>query len=165
MVAADSRPVIAVAAGLDETTFGTDATAVAAGDRGRSTARTASWCCSTSGSAVLSAEMALEFVDPEVAGRVRLSSAPLVEGLVAAVVLAATGADLDAVAAEAEQGLAAKQAHLGDESPAGSGEPTRRRSRRTRSVTVEVTVSNDARSACPAGGQGGRRCCAASTPG
>jgi len=51
---------------------------------------------------------------------VRLSAAPLVEGLVAALVLAASGADLDRVAAEAEQGLAAKQAHLGD-----AGQPAR----------------------------------------
>ena len=50
--------------------------------------------------------MALEFVDPEVAERVKLSSAPLVEGLVAAVVTASTGASLDAVIAEAERGLA-----------------------------------------------------------
>ena len=51
--------------------------------------------------------------------RVRLSAAPLVEGLVAALVLAATGADLDAVAAEADRGLAAKQAHLGEAVPEG----------------------------------------------
>ena len=40
------------------------------------------------GSALLSAEMALEFLDPELAGRVRLTPAALVEGLVAAVVTA-----------------------------------------------------------------------------
>ena len=66
------------------------------------------------GSAVLSAEMALEFLEPEVAERVVVSSAPLVEGLVAAVVLASTGASIDAVADEAMQGLSGKQDHLGD---------------------------------------------------
>lgn len=112
VVAEGNRPVIAVAAGLDATTFGTDAMAVsealAAADSPDGVL-----VLLDLGSAVLSAEMALEFVDPEVAGRVRLSSAPLVEGLVAAAVTAATGAPLDAVAAEAERGLLGKQDHLG----------------------------------------------------
>ena len=113
MVAEDKRPVIAVAAGLDATTFGTDAMAV-------SEALTAAdspdgvLVLLDLGSAVLSAEMALEFVDPSVGDHVRLSSAPLVEGLVAAVVTASTGASLDAVVAEAERGLVGKQDHLGD---------------------------------------------------
>ena len=58
------------------------------------------------GSAILSAELALEFCDPDVAARVRLSPAPLVEGLVAAVVTAATGAGLwDDEAAEEDDPL------------------------------------------------------------
>jgi len=65
------------------------------------------------GSAVLSAEMALEFLTPEQRGRVRISSAPLVEGLVAAVVQAKLGADLATVDAEARGALSPKQAHLG----------------------------------------------------
>ncbi|MGB5953178.1 MAG: phosphoenolpyruvate--protein phosphotransferase, partial [Ornithinimicrobium sp.] len=65
------------------------------------------------GSAIMSTEMAVEFLDPEVAGRVAVSSAPLVEGLVAAVVTAGTGASLEDVRTEAERGLAAKQDHLG----------------------------------------------------
>lgn len=67
------------------------------------------------GSAVLSAELALEFVASEVA--VRLSAAPFVEGLLAAVVRAAGGASLDEVAAEAEGALAPKRGQLG---PSGS---------------------------------------------
>ncbi len=143
MVDADTGPNVVVAAGLDETTFGTDATAVSAGIE-EVDSPDGVLVLLDLGSAVLSAEMALEFVDPDVAGRVRLSSAPLVEGLVAAVVLAATGADLDAVAAEAEQGLVAKQAHLGDESSAGSGDLSApAESADEESVTAEVTVSND----------------------
>lgn len=113
MVAEGDRPVIAVAAGLDETTFGTDAAAVA---EAISVADSADGVLVLLdlGSAVMSAELALEFVDPEVAERVKLSSAPLVEGLVAAVVTASTGATLDAVLAEASRGLAGKQDHLGD---------------------------------------------------
>ncbi len=64
------------------------------------------------GSAVLSAEMAIELLAPE--APVRLVPAPLVEGAVAAAVAAQAGQDLDAVAAEAVGGLAGKQAHLGD---------------------------------------------------
>lgn len=116
MVASDNRPVIAVAAGLDETTFGTDAAAVAEAIA-TADGPDGVLVLLDLGSAVLSAEMALEFVDPETAERVKLSSAPLVEGLVAAVVTASTGATLDAVLAEAGRGLAGKQEHLGDAAP------------------------------------------------
>ena len=135
MVAEDNRPVIAVAAGLDEKTFGTDAMAVseaiAAADSPDGVL-----VLLDLGSAVLSAELALEFVDPEVAGRVKLSSAPLVEGLVAAVVTASTGASLDAVVAEANRGLVAKQDHLGDSTAAAAQvAPTEQ--------TIEVVVGNE----------------------
>lgn len=121
MVDATDRPVIEVAAGLDETTFGTDAAAVA-GAIGRADRPGGVLVICDLGSAVLSAEMACELVDPAVAARVRVSSAPLVEGLVAAVVTAAGDAPLDDVAREAGRGLAAKQQHLADvvESSAGA---------------------------------------------
>jgi phosphoenolpyruvate---glycerone phosphotransferase subunit DhaM len=61
---------------------------------------------------VLSAETALEFLDDDVRERVTLSAAPLVEGLVGAVVVAASGMTRAQVAAEAERGLAPKRAHL-----------------------------------------------------
>lgn len=71
------------------------------------------------GSAVLSAEMAVELIDPEVAERVTLCAAPLVEGAVAAAVSAQAGADADAVVAEATGALAPKRSHLtpGEPSP------------------------------------------------
>ncbi len=118
MVTGDS-PAIAVAAGLDETTFGTDATAVS-GAIEQVDGPDGVLVLLDLGSAVLSAEMALEFLDPDVQARVKLTSAPMVEGLVAAYVLAATGAPLDAVAAEARNGLVAKQEHIGDVAPAAS---------------------------------------------
>lgn len=71
------------------------------------------------GSAVLSAETALELLEPDLAAQVRLTAAPLVEGAVAAGVAARGGADLEEVAAEARRGLAPKAAHLGG----GSDEP------------------------------------------
>lgn len=136
MVAEDKRPVIAVAAGLDATTFGTDAMAVSEAI-GAADSADGVLVLLDLGSAVLSAEMALEFVDPDVAARVRLTSAPLVEGLVAAVVTASTGASLDSVAAEAARGLAGKQDHLGD-APAAEAAPIAEADR-----TVEVLVGNE----------------------
>ncbi|WP_421288887.1 dihydroxyacetone kinase phosphoryl donor subunit DhaM, partial [Aeromonas veronii] len=53
------------------------------------------------GSALLSAETALELLPPELSARVRLCPAPLVEGTLAAVVAAGSGLTLDEVAAEA----------------------------------------------------------------
>ncbi|MTD13306.1 HPr family phosphocarrier protein [Nakamurella sp. YIM 132087] len=50
------------------------------------------------GSALLTAETALEFSDPEAAERIRIVDAPLVEGAVAAAVAAESGAGLDGVA-------------------------------------------------------------------
>ncbi|MCB0256199.1 MAG: PTS-dependent dihydroxyacetone kinase phosphotransferase subunit DhaM, partial [Anaerolineae bacterium] len=65
------------------------------------------------GSALLSAEMALEFMDPDQAARVQLSAAPFIEGAMAASVQASIGASLDAVAAEALDALNPKQESLG----------------------------------------------------
>lgn len=64
------------------------------------------------GSAVLSAEMALEFLTEEQRHKVRLCEAPLVEGTIAAVVQAAIGASIEQVIAEAQGALAAKAAQL-----------------------------------------------------
>lgn len=64
------------------------------------------------GSAVLSAEMALEFLPEDQRAKVRLCEAPLVEGAIAAIVQAANGASLEQVIAEAMGALAAKAAQL-----------------------------------------------------
>ena len=69
------------------------------------------------GSAVLSAETALDLLTPEQRERVLLSEAPLVEGAVAAAVAARLGASLAEVAAEARGGLQGKTAHLGEGEP------------------------------------------------
>jgi phosphocarrier protein FPr len=69
------------------------------------------------GSAVLSAETALELLGEPRQSRVELCAAPLVEGAVAAASLAAAGADLAEAAREARNALAGKVAQLG-----GSGE-------------------------------------------
>jgi phosphoenolpyruvate-protein phosphotransferase/dihydroxyacetone kinase phosphotransfer subunit len=74
------------------------------------------------GSAVLSAEMALDLMPTETRAGVLLCEAPLVEGAVAAAVTAKMGGTLEAVAAEARGGLAGKTAHLGAPVP-GSAAP------------------------------------------
>jgi phosphoenolpyruvate---glycerone phosphotransferase subunit DhaM len=102
---------VEVAAGDVDGGLGTDATAIAeaitAADSGDGVV-----VLMDLGSAVLSAETALELVDEDVRERVVLSPAPLVEGLIGAVVTAAAGATRTQVAGEALLGLAPKQAHL-----------------------------------------------------
>ncbi len=102
---------IAIAAGLDETTLGTDAVRVQEAIE-EVDGPDGVLVLMDLGSAVLSAELALDLLAPDVAGRVRLCAAPLVEGLVAATVAAAGAAPLAEVAAEASGALAGKQSHL-----------------------------------------------------
>jgi len=67
------------------------------------------------GSALLSTEVAIELLPPEIAETVQLCSAPIVEGAMAAAVAAAANLPIDMVRAEAMGALAGKQSHLGDE--------------------------------------------------
>jgi dihydroxyacetone kinase phosphotransfer subunit len=114
----NAAPRVALAAGTGDGLTGTDATRVAA-----AIAEVASadgvLVLMDLGSAVLSAELALEFAG-DVGGEVRLSSAPIVEGLLAAVVRAAGGATLDEVDREALGALAAKESQLGHPEPAAA---------------------------------------------
>ena len=117
------RVPIVVAAGLDDGTFGTDAgqivDAIAEADDGEGVV-----VLMDLGSAVLSAELALDLLDDDARARVALCPAPLVEGLVVAAVAAAGGASRDEVVAEATAALAGKQSHLGvdvpDQAPAAT---------------------------------------------
>ena len=68
------------------------------------------------GSALMSAEMAVEMAEPD-GGPIVLSAAPLVEGAVAAAARARGGAALDEVAAEARGALAMKTSQLGEDEP------------------------------------------------
>ena len=102
---------IEVAAGLDETTFGTDAVAIAGAITAADTGDGVLVLMDV-GSAVLSAELALELLDDDVRSRVMLSPAPLVEGLLAAAVTAVGEADLAEVTYEALAGLTGKAAAL-----------------------------------------------------
>ena len=107
------RPLrIEVAAGLDETTFGTDAVAIMQAIE-RADGPAGVVVLMDLGSAVLSTELALDLLqDPSVRDRVTLSPAPLVEGLIVAAVAAAGGASRAEVAVEARDSLMGKSGHL-----------------------------------------------------
>jgi phosphoenolpyruvate-protein phosphotransferase/dihydroxyacetone kinase phosphotransfer subunit len=77
------------------------------------------------GSALLSGEMALDFLAPGRRDRVTLSAAPLVEGAVAAAVAARMGEPLARVAAEAAGSLEAKRAMVSG--PGGTATTSERR--------------------------------------
>lgn len=96
------RPPIVVAAGMPDGGFGTDATAVMAAIEEASVGAGVVVLVDL-GSAVMSAEMACEFLDdpPDV----KVVAAPFVEGLLAAAVVAAGGGTLESVAAEAAGAL------------------------------------------------------------
>src|SRR3954447_2806987 len=131
---------IEIAAGLDDTTFGTDAVqivqAVQTADHGAGVV-----VLMDLGSAVLSAELALDLLDDPVRDRVLLCPAPLVEGLVVAAVAAASGADRAEVAAEASAAL-------------GGGDQ-RRRQRRPVGLPAGVARVRAVVEHCRAGGQRG----------
>ncbi|MBD3689453.1 hypothetical protein H8R18_07940 [Nanchangia anserum] len=67
------------------------------------------------GSAIMSAQTALEFAEPDVAARTHISRAPLVEGVVAAAAKAALGTDWRGVEAEARRGLKPKETLVDDD--------------------------------------------------
>lgn len=105
-------PPIEVAAGLDDHVLGTDAARVKeAIDRVASPDGVL--VIMDLGSAVLSAELALELRGDASNCPVVLSDAPLVEGLVAAVTLSAAGASLSEVASDASQAGRIKSTLLG----------------------------------------------------
>ncbi|MBM7825246.1 dihydroxyacetone kinase phosphotransfer subunit [Arcanobacterium pluranimalium] len=109
MVHADA-PRIAIAAGLDDGGFGTDATQIMSAieevDGGDGVVIFVDM-----GSAVMSAQTAIELLDSDA----RILAAPFVEGITAGVVAAATGADLVQVVKLAQGSLNAKVQAVGEE--------------------------------------------------
>lgn len=84
------------AGGTDEGGIGTSYEKVSAGIEAADSGAGVVVLCDL-GSAILTAETAMDFLDDEVRARVRLVNAPLVEGGVAAAVAAEVGGDLDVV--------------------------------------------------------------------
>lgn len=89
------------------------------------------------GSAILSAQTALDLLDPAIAEKVSISSAPLVEGALSASIIATTGTDRLTVLHEAENALNAKKSALGE-----VFSPTENLEKSALSVTVTVTPKN-----------------------
>src|SRR5690242_5191043 len=103
------------AGGMEDGSIGTDAARVQAAIE-RAMSDDGVLVLMDLGSALMSAEMAVELMDGD--GRVALSEAPLVEGAVAAAAAARGGASLDEVRAEAGRASSMKQAQLGAEEAA-----------------------------------------------
>lgn len=102
----DVRPEIRLAAGASGG-FGTDAAAIAAAIDEVAELTSGVVLITDLGSAVLSASLALDIRSSTVP--VQISSGPFVEATTAAVVVAASGASLEAVCQEADRALNAKQ--------------------------------------------------------
>jgi phosphoenolpyruvate-protein phosphotransferase/dihydroxyacetone kinase phosphotransfer subunit len=112
-VASDQVPIaIAAGAGDDNQDFGTNAVeimeAIQALDNPQGVL-----VLMDLGSAILSAEMAVELLPPEMHARIRFCPAPLVEGAIAAGIQASLGSDLETVCREAMGALEPKKEQLG----------------------------------------------------
>ncbi len=88
------------------------------------------------GSAVMTAQMAVEFLPPEEQARVRLVDAPLVEGAISAAATAAGGGDVEAVCEAARQARTLPKLYAGEPQPAAPP------SSEAESASVEVTIVN-----------------------
>ena len=104
---------IAIAAGTgeDRTELGTDATEILEGINAVMSEEGVLILLDI-GSAILSAETALGFLEDSQRAKVRCCGAPFVEGAVAAGVLAALGSSLEEVTIEAQKALRRKKEHL-----------------------------------------------------
>lgn len=104
---------IALAAGIDdmENPIGTDAVAVMSAVESVYDS-SGVLIMVDMGSAILSAEMALDLCDPSYSENVRICSAPIVEGTISASVAASAGLDIDSVEKEAHRSLYSKYSAL-----------------------------------------------------
>jgi phosphocarrier protein FPr len=96
------------------------------------------------GSAIMSAEAAIEFLPPEQQAHIYLCEAPLVEGALAAAVQALSGASMEALFAEARGALAAKTEQLrpllriAPASPAAQASPAASDFEASESITLTI---------------------------
>ncbi|EFL52004.1 phosphoenolpyruvate-protein phosphotransferase [Solidesulfovibrio fructosivorans JJ]] len=96
------------------------------------------------GSALLSAETALDFLSEEVRAKIRLCAAPLVEGTVAAAVQAAAGTSLKEAGDEAAAALQAKIAQLAPLTGEASAPdaPVAQAAAQGETLTLELAIEN-----------------------
>ena len=118
-MAADVQLV--AAGGTDDGGIGTSFDAITAGIEELASADAVVVLCDL-GSAYLTTDTALDFLDDAVRARVHVSDAPVVEGTVAAAVAAQTGGDVDAVLAAART-AAASEADAGGASRPDGDQP------------------------------------------
>lgn len=116
-------PLVA-AGGTDDGGIGTSFEAITAGIEELSGADAVVVLCDL-GSAYLTTDTALDFLDDDARARVHVSQAPLVEGAVAAAVAAQTGGDVDAVlaaaaSAAASEADASRSSSASDDQPGGA---------------------------------------------
>ena len=111
---ANTEIPLAVAAGVgaDRSEFGTDATEIMEAIQSVYS-QDGVIVLMDLGSAVLSAQMALDLLPPEIASAVHFCSAPIVEGSIAAAVQIGLGSDAQAVYQEAMHALDPKREQLG----------------------------------------------------
>lgn len=110
-------PLVA-AGGTDDGGIGTSFEAITAGIEELAAADAVVILCDL-GSAYLTTDTALDFLDDDTRARVHVSQAPLVEGAVAAAVAAQTGGDVDAVLAAAASAAASGTDASTASSPSG----------------------------------------------
>lgn len=108
-------PLVA-AGGTDDGGIGTSFEAITAGLEELGNADAVVVLCDL-GSAYLTTDTALDFLDDDARARVHVSQAPLVEGAVAAAVAAQTGGDVDAVLAAAASAAASETGASGASRP------------------------------------------------
>ncbi|WP_022907272.1 dihydroxyacetone kinase phosphoryl donor subunit DhaM [Curtobacterium sp. B18] len=116
-------PMVA-AGGTDDGGIGTSFEAITAGIEELGAADAVVVLCDL-GSAYLTTDTALDFLDDDARARVHVSPAPLVEGTVAAAVAAQTGGDVDAVLAAAASAAASgtdasRASSASDDGPGGA---------------------------------------------
>lgn len=111
MASQDLRVAIAAGAGPDYQELGTEANEIAAVIQSVYSPDGVLVLMDL-GSAVLSAEMAVELLPQEMRAHIACCAAPLVEGAIAAGVQASLGSDLQAVCLEAQRALSPKVEHL-----------------------------------------------------
>ncbi len=129
---------VAAGAGDDGAELGTDATAIVSAVTNLD-APGGVLVLLDLGSAVMSAELALEFLDEETRTRVALCAAPLVEGAVTAAAQCGVGASLADVRAEAERALLQKQQGIGGDALAADALPP---AVSVAGETLDLTVHN-----------------------
>ncbi|OII34759.1 PTS-dependent dihydroxyacetone kinase phosphotransferase subunit DhaM [Curtobacterium sp. MMLR14_010] len=110
------------AGGTEDGGIGTSFEAITAGIEELASADAVVVLCDL-GSAYLTTDTALDFLDDDVRARVHVSDAPLVEGTVAAAVAAQTGGDVDAVLAAARSAAASEADQGGASRPDDGDQP------------------------------------------